>query len=237
MYPENQRARRCVCGNRSHPEASGSPLPCPAAENLRSNRAVPVCTLPYSVYYRKDRKKPIDSPGKRYVKFWSSASAMPFRTRRTLKKHRRDQILPVSAFTTSKGIVSEIAVSWRTIPRNNSNTAFLIDAATPDFYGSSSNTGSPDDSLGNTDRSVPDREAFTAPRFSPDTFITRLPLPAGKPSVCKINTSSVTGVKTTKNSALIFRFIRKARLPQLTAWNPQSSLPHRVSNPLLRNMR
>lgn len=27
------------------------------------------------------------------------------------KKHRRDQILPVSAFTTSKGIVSEIAVS------------------------------------------------------------------------------------------------------------------------------
>ena len=212
-------------------------MPCPAVENLRSNRAVPVCTLPYFVYYRKDRKKPIDSPAKRYVKFWSSASAMPFRTRRTLKKHRRDQILPVSAFTTSKGIVSEIAVSWRTIPRNNSNTAFLIDAATPDFYRSSSNTGSPDDSLGNTDRSVPDREAFTAPRFSPDTFIVRLPLPAGKPSVCKTDASSVTGVKTTKNSALIFRSTRETRLPQLTAWNPQSSLPHRVSNPLLRNMR
>ena len=94
-----------------------------------------------------------------------------------------------------------------------------------------------DDSLGNTDRSVPDREAFTVPRFSPDTFIVRLPLPAGKPSVCKTDASSVTGVKTTKNSVLIFRFIRKARLPQLTAWNPQSSLPHRVSNPLLRNMR
>lgn len=86
MYPENQRARRCVCGNRSHPEASSLPLPCPAVENLRSNRAVPVCTLPYFVYYRKDRKKPIDSPGKRHVKFWSSASAMPFRPRRTLKK-------------------------------------------------------------------------------------------------------------------------------------------------------
>lgn len=86
LLHKNQRARRCVCGNRSHPEASGSPLPCPAAENLRSNRVVPVCTLPYFVYYRKDRKKPIDSPGKRHVKFWSSASAMPFRTRRTLKK-------------------------------------------------------------------------------------------------------------------------------------------------------
>ena len=88
----------------------------------------------------------------------------------------------MSAFTTSKGIVSEIAVSRRrTIPRNNSNTAFLIDAATPDFYRSSSNTGSPDDSLGNTDCGVPDREAFTTPRFSPDTFIVRLPLPVGKP--------------------------------------------------------
>ena len=80
----------------------------------------------------------------------------------------------MSAFTTSKGIVSEIAVSRRrTIPRNNSNTAFLIDAATPDFYTSSSNTDSPDDSLGNTDCGVPDREAFTTPRFSPDTFIVR----------------------------------------------------------------
>ena len=80
---------------------------------------------------------------------------------------------------------------------------------TPDFYGSSSNTGSPDDSLGNTDRSVPDREAFTAPRFSPDTFIVRLPLPAGKPSVCKTDASSVTGVKTAKNSSPDIPIFRK----------------------------
>ena len=82
----------------------------------------------------------------------------------------------MSAFTTSKGIVSEIAVSRRrTIPRNNSNTAFSVDVVTPDFYGSSSNTCSPDDSLGNTDRSVPDREAFTAPRFSPDPLLQGFP--------------------------------------------------------------